>query len=146
MEALGRITHSLFKTQFPQSPGDVKAQLLATGHWEGELVHTRRDGALVTVASSWTLQRDDSDRPVSIIEMNYDMSAEDNVVNQQVALGNLQKLGYKADIAASGIEVLDALQRKRYDIVLMDCEMPDLDGYRGMARLAYPLRDEALRA
>jgi PAS domain S-box-containing protein len=74
-EALGHVTHSLFKTQFPESIDKINAQLLATGHWEGELVHTRRDGALVTVASSWTLQRDDSNRPVSVIEMNYDITA-----------------------------------------------------------------------
>jgi PAS domain S-box-containing protein len=74
-EALGHVIHSLFKTQFPESIDKINAQLLATGHWEGELVHTRRDGALVTVASSWTLQRDDSNRPVSVIEMNYDITA-----------------------------------------------------------------------
>ncbi len=73
-EALGQITHSLLKTQFPQSLADADAQLLATGHWEGELVHTRRDGALVTVAGSWTLQRDHSNNPVSVIEMNYDIT------------------------------------------------------------------------
>src|ERR1700693_6098197 len=55
--------------------------------------------------------------------------AEDNVINQQVALGNLRKLGYNADVATSGIEVLKALEGKRYDIILMDCQMPDLDGY-----------------
>jgi two-component system, sensor histidine kinase and response regulator len=51
-------------------------------------------------------------------------------VNQQVALGNLRKLGYSADVAANGFEVLDALESKSYDIILMDCQMPELDGYK----------------
>jgi PAS domain S-box-containing protein len=55
--------------------------------------------------------------------------ADDNVVNQRVTLGNLRKLGYNADVVANGIEVLIALETKRYDIILMDCQMPDLDGF-----------------
>jgi CheY-like chemotaxis protein len=51
-------------------------------------------------------------------------------VNQQVALGNLHKLGYEADVAANGFEVLEATVRKSYDISLMDCQMPELDGYQ----------------
>jgi two-component system sensor histidine kinase/response regulator len=61
--------------------------------------------------------------------------AEDNAVNQEVALGNLRKLGYPADVATSGIEVLQALQRKRYDVILMDCQMPELDGYEVTRRI-----------
>jgi two-component system sensor histidine kinase/response regulator len=54
--------------------------------------------------------------------------AEDNVVDRQVALVNLHRLGYEADIALNGIEVLHALEHRRYDMILMDCQMPDLDG------------------
>ena len=55
--------------------------------------------------------------------------AEDNPVNQEVATGMLEMLGYRADVAADGQEVIEALARGSYDLILMDCQMPRLDGY-----------------
>ncbi len=54
--------------------------------------------------------------------------AEDNMVNQKVALGILAKHGYRADVAGNGLEAIDALQRQPYDLILMDVNMPDMDG------------------
>jgi CheY-like chemotaxis protein/HPt (histidine-containing phosphotransfer) domain-containing protein len=54
--------------------------------------------------------------------------AEDNAVNQKLALRLLQQMGYRADVAGNGLETLDALERQPYDVILMDVQMPEMDG------------------
>ena len=73
-EAIGHVTHILFKTRFPTALATIQAQLDREGRWEGELIHTRPDGRTVIVESRQSLIRDADGRPSAILEINRDIT------------------------------------------------------------------------
>lgn len=84
--------------------------------------------SLAGQASAESLQpRSPIDRPESI-EAKV-LVAEDNLVNQEVAKGFLEKIGCKVDVVENGLEAVQAAKANRYDLILMDCHMPELDGF-----------------
>jgi PAS domain S-box-containing protein len=85
-EAIGKTTHQLLQTIFPAPLDEINAQFLRNDRWEGELRHTTADGTQVIVASRWSLQRDERQAPLAILELNSDITerkrAEDAIQRQ----------------------------------------------------------------
>lgn len=73
-EAIGRKPGDLLRTQYPVPLETIEATLERTGHWEGELTHTKKDGATVEVDSRWSLQRDEAGKPIGMLESNSDIT------------------------------------------------------------------------
>ncbi|MCA9621252.1 MAG: response regulator, partial [Myxococcales bacterium] len=91
---------------------------------------------VVVDPSSWDLEHGLSERaPLRVL------LAEDNVVNQRVALAMLERMGYRADVASDGVEAVEAVRRQTYDLVLMDMQMPRMDGIEATKKI----RDEVGR-
>jgi len=80
-EMLGRVFHVLLQTQFPEAQHQIEATLLRGGCWEGELVHTRKDGNRVAVESRWVLRRDAGGSPAEVFQVSNDPSAKKQVEN-----------------------------------------------------------------
>lgn len=110
-EALGRVTHVLFKTRFPASPASIQAQLDREGAWEGELTHTRPDGRVVIVESRQVVVRGDDGDLSAILEINRDITARRRIeeaesathANALVRLSFLQQL---LDALPNGVYVV----------------------------------------
>ncbi|MBC8095331.1 MAG: PAS domain S-box protein, partial [Akkermansiaceae bacterium] len=73
-ETLGRDSHEILKTQSPIPLKEIQAILTRDGHWEGELIHTRKDGKAITVNSHWVLHRDPEGQPIAVLEVNTDIT------------------------------------------------------------------------
>jgi PAS domain S-box-containing protein len=73
-EALGRVTHELLRTEFPEPLESIREQLDRDGRWTGELVHIKKDGTQIVVATRWVLDRDTHGNPRSILETNTDIT------------------------------------------------------------------------
>jgi PAS domain S-box-containing protein len=86
----------------------------------------------------------EGDRAISFKPQAMVLVVEDNPVNQEVARYQLKKMGYGADIAKDGIEALAMLERSDYALVLMDCHMPQMDGFETTARIRSRSDDKAL--
>ncbi|MFS8118070.1 MAG: PAS domain S-box protein [Microcoleus sp.] len=73
-QAIGKNIHELLQTEWPQPFEEIQKVFFELGSWQGELLRTKEDGTKITVASRWTLQRDEQDQPLAILEISNDIS------------------------------------------------------------------------
>lgn len=93
-EAIGQQSHQLLQTQFPAACADIERDLLQQNFWTGELVHTTRAGTPTIVASRWALQRDAAGQPISILEIDNDITDQkqaEQSLHQALAFESLLK-------------------------------------------------------
>jgi two-component system sensor kinase FixL len=104
-EAIGKVFHQLLRTMFPAPLEEIKAELIRTGRWEGDLIHTKRDGTQVTVSSRWSLERDERGRPVAIMGTSNDVTernrAQEALYRARAELAHVARVVTLGELTAS---------------------------------------------
>ena len=95
-EALGQNAHNLLRTEFPEPLAGIKQKIAQDGYWEGELIHCKRDGTRIDVASRWALRRDLEDQPCGILEITTDITERKKAEEQLRQSQRLESLGVLA--------------------------------------------------
>ena len=103
-QAIGKRSHELFRTVFPAPLADIEAELLRTGHWEGELKHTKPNGIRVVMFSRWSLRRDEGGLPVAILETNNDITDRKRR-EEQIERLNLELTRRSTELARANTEL-----------------------------------------
>ncbi len=103
-EAIGKRAYELLQAVFPEPIEEIRAELLRSGRWDGEIEKTRADGTQVIVASRWSLRRDDQGRPAAILETNNDITERERREQEIRSLN--QELGKRtAELEATNKEL-----------------------------------------
>jgi len=118
-EAIGRVTHELLETEFPESAQAVEEALTREGQWDGELRQTRKDGTLIVVSSRQALARDEDGQPVAIITLNSDITArkhaEEQLAHTAALLERTEEIsktgGWEYDVATGNLAWTDEVYR-----------------------------------
>ena len=104
-EAIGKRAHELLHTTFPLPLDEIRAELLRSGRWDGELIYTRRDGTQVVVASRWALQSDEQGKPIAVLETSNDITdhkrAREALENAQAELAHVTRVATLGEMTAS---------------------------------------------
>ncbi len=137
-EAIEKNIHELLQTEWTQPLEAIKQVLFEQGSWQGELMRTKQDGTKITVASRWTLQRDEQDRPVAILEISNDISDRKR---SEIALAqSAQRFRHTFEQAAVGM----AQATVEGKLVLVNQKLCEILGYSRQELLQKRFQDITL--
>jgi PAS domain S-box-containing protein len=142
-QTLGKVAHDLLQTVFPAPVSEIFAELVRAGRWEGELVQTEADGTQVMVASRWSLQRDERQRPLAVLETNNDITArkraEEALRQAQADLADVSRVTTMGELSASlahevNQPIAAAVTNANACLRWLDGDTPSLEEARAAAR------------
>ena len=118
-----------FLERFVEIDGFVQKPVLQSSLYDS--ISTVMKGSMNIVNPLYTDDTESKETPINA----HVLVAEDNTANQQVAIGMLERLGCSVIVASNGIEATNLLERNRFDLIFMDCNMPEMDGYQATLKI-----------